>query len=254
MFGSMWGIEIRAPQTSKFQRNKRAVLRLLAMTFVVFCSIFSAAQTADVFPEIDTYLKLNSKSQIWIQAKTTREDGVPTQAEIGPSLVYFAKPLTSLARLVTFDLNDSNSHLLVLSLGYRYLPQAGGAPSTNRIEPVATIQIPFKAGLQLSDRNRADLDWENGGFTWRYRHRFQVQRAFTIRRFHVSPYASAEFFYSSAYQKWSTTALYSGFCVPLRNRLEIIPYYEHENNTGPSPNQQVNAFGLIVNLYFSLHS
>ena len=29
-------------------------------------------------------------------------------------------------------------------------------------------------------------------------------------------------------------------------------YYEHDNNTGKHPNQQVNSAGLDMNLYFSL--
>jgi hypothetical protein len=32
------------------------------------------------------------------------------------------------------------------------------APPENRMEPVATCHYPLKAGLLLSDRNRADLD------------------------------------------------------------------------------------------------
>ena len=32
--------------------------------------------------------------------------------------------------------------------------------------------------------------------------------------------------------------------------VQFDPYYEHENNTGKSPNQQVNAVGLILNLFF----
>jgi hypothetical protein len=37
---------------------------------------------------------------------------------------------------------------------------------------------------------------------------------------------------------------------PVGKHVEFDPYYEHENNTGKSPNQQANAVGLILNLYY----
>lgn len=32
--------------------------------------------------------------------------------------------------------------------------------------------------------------------------------------------------------------------------VQIDSYYEHVNNTGVHPNHQVNAAGLMINLYF----
>jgi hypothetical protein len=118
------------------------------------------------------------------------------------------------------------------------------------MEPVATLNFPMKGGILMSDRNRADLDWSNANFTWRYRNRFSLERAIMIRSYHPTPYARAEFFYASEYRKWSTTVLYAGCSFPLGKRLELDPYYEHQNNTGKSPNQQLNQFGLILNLFF----
>jgi len=113
------------------------------------------------------------------------------------------------------------------------------------------FRFPLKAGMLISDRNRADLDWSNSKFTWRYRSRLTVRTgrqefALTIRK----PYASAEGFYESRYGKWSTTALYAGCLLPVGKHVQIDPYYEHENNTGKKPNQQLNAAGLILNLLF----
>jgi hypothetical protein len=76
---------------------------------------------------------------------------------------------------------------MVISFGYRYLPQANGAPAINRIEPVVTFSFPMKGAFLLTDKNRADLDWQNGGFEWHYRNRFQVERALTIRSYHPAP-------------------------------------------------------------------
>ncbi len=162
---------------------------------------------------------------------------------------FYLKPLIKLKKITIFDLDDAKSRPLVLALGYRYLP-AADKPSTNRMEPVATSHFPLKAGLLATDRNRADLDWSNGGFSWRYRNRFTVERRFTIHSYHPAPYVSAEAFYESQYGKWSSTDLYAGCLMPLGKHVQLDPYYEHQNNTGKHPNEQVNAGGLILNLYF----
>ena len=218
---------------------------------VMLCSILCRAQTGEVLPEIDTYFKLNSDLRISLQVKETRESEYPVQAEIGPSLDFYLKPLIRLQGATTFDLDDSKSRPLIFSIGYRYLPQANGAPGTNRMEPVVTLNFPLKARFLLSDRNRGDLDWKSQTFSWRYRNRVQIERALKIRSYHPAPYLSAEFFYESQYAKWSDTAVYAGCLLPLGKHFEFNPYYEHQNNTGKSPNSQLNQLGLMLNLYFS---
>jgi Protein of unknown function (DUF2490) len=241
-------------------RSKRGYLKLSStpiwLTAAALALVWprpAAAQTSQVLPEIDTYLELDPSTRINFQIKSTREGGVPVQAEIGPSLDFYIKSVPTLLRITTSAPDDSKGRLLVLSIGYRYLPQASGAPGTNRIEPVATFRVPMKGSLLVSDRNRADLDWKNGSFTWRYRNRLQIERTFAVGSLHLTPYASAEVFYESQYQKWSTTELYAGFSLPLGSKVEFGPYYEHENDTGKAPNTEFNALGLVLNLYFSVH-
>src|SRR5271166_7148435 len=152
--------------SAKMSREWLRAWLIAALLAMVCCASAATAQTVQALPELDTYLELNSTTRIWFQAKETREGGVPTQAEIGPSLDYYIRSLPKLAQITPLDLDRSKSSLLVLSFGYRYLPQTNGAPATNRLEPVATLQIPLKAKFELADRNRADLDWEAGAFTW----------------------------------------------------------------------------------------
>jgi hypothetical protein len=224
---------------------------LMAALLVPLLSVPARAQTSttEFLPEIDAYLKLNSNVRFVFQAKDTREGGDPTQVELGPSVEFYLKPLVKLKDTTVFDLDDAKSRPLVLSIGYRYVPSPN-KPAVNRMEPVATFHFPTVARILISDRNRADLDWSNGGFTWRYRNRLTIERRFSIHSYHPAPYASAEVFYESKYAKWSTTALYAGCLLPIGKHIQLDPYYEHENNTGKSPNQQVNAVGLILNLYF----
>jgi hypothetical protein len=69
-------------------------------------------------------------------------------------------------------------------------------------------------------------------------------------KFHPRAYASAEFFYESVYRKWSDTALYAGCQLSLVSRVKLDAYYEHQNNTGRTPNQQLNQLGLALSIFF----
>jgi hypothetical protein len=110
----------------------------------------------------------------------------------------------------------------------------------------------MKAAIVVTDRNRADLDWKAGTFYWRYRNKLTLEKTFAIYSYHLIPYAAAEPFYESQYEKWSTTSLYAGCLLPVGKHVQFNPYYEHDNNTGKHPNKQVNSVGLELNLYFSV--
>ncbi len=222
----------------------------LLACLVILCCLSGSAQTDQLLPEIDTYVNLTSDLRLTFQAKETREAGDPVQAEIGPSLDFYLKPLVRLEKITVFDVDQSKSRPVVFSLGYRYLPYANNFPAINRLEPFVTFNFPMKGDFLLSDRNRADLNWQNGNFSWRYRNRFQIERTLTWRSYHPSPYASVEFFYQSKYSKWSDTAIYAGCIFPIRKHFTFDPYYEHQNQTGASPNSQLNQLGLILSLYF----
>ena len=223
---------------------------MAALLLLLPCSTaFAQTSTTEFLPEVDANFKLNSYVRFVFQAKDTREGGDPTQAEVGPSVEFYLKPLLKLKNVTHFDLDDAKSRPLGLAVGYRWVPSPG-KPTINRMEPVLTFHIPMTARLLITDRNRADLDWSNGSFNWRYRNRLTVERRFTISNYHPAPYISAEAFYESQYTKWSSTNLYAGCLLPVGKHVEFDPYYEHENNTGKHPNQQVNAIGLILNLFF----
>jgi len=208
----------------------------------------SVAQTFQFLPEVDAYSRIQTNIRFDFQAKETREAGDPTQAEIGPSFDFFLKPLVRLKKIATFDLDDSKSRPLQLSVGFRYVPSPD-KPHVERMIVAATPRWPLVAKILLTDRNRADLDWSKNQFTWRYRNRLSLERRVSIGSYHPAPYVSAEVFYQSQYQKWSTTALYAGCLLAVGKHFEFDPYYEHQNITNKRPNQQLNQLGLILNLY-----
>lgn len=223
---------------------------LQAMLLAILLVGSAAAQIDQFLPEVNLYYKFRQDSRLWLQAKQTREAGEPVSAEFGPSLDLLLKPWSVLSSIAIFDVDPSKDRPVIFSLGYRYLPYTSGPPA-NRMEPVATFNLPLRrVKVLLSDRNRFDLDWQNGGFHWRYRNRVQFTRAFIAGRFHFSPYASAEVFYQSQFAKWATTAIFVGSYFPIGIHLQLNPYYEHQNFTGKSPNQQFNQAGLQLNIFY----
>jgi hypothetical protein len=129
---------------------------LVLAPLVILWRVYGSAQTAQLLPEIDTNFKLSSDLRVTFQAKATREGGDPEQAEIGPSLDFYLKPLIRLQDATRFDLDDAKPRPLVFSIGYRYMPQASNAAAINRMEPVVTFHFPIPAGFLVSDKNRTD--------------------------------------------------------------------------------------------------
>jgi hypothetical protein len=234
-------------------------MRPRPQTCLIIALLFSSAglpafaQSVQFVPETDTYLKLNSVLRAYLQAKDDRDEGASDQLSIGPSLQFYVKPLVKLKNITAFDLDDSKPRALVFETGYRSVTAPNALP-INRMEDVLTLHFPLKAGFLISDRNRADLDWTSESFTWRYRNKLTIERTVAVHSYHLIPYVAAEPYYVEKYHKWSTTDLYAGCLFPIGSHVQFNAYYEHENNTGKRPNQQVNDIGLALYLFFSLEA
>jgi Protein of unknown function (DUF2490) len=225
-------------------------LKLAGMiSMLLLVSPRAEAQTYQFWPEISTYVKLNSDVRLYFIASTTRENSKGTSAEIGPNIDFYLKPLLKLEKGTIFQLDKSKSRPLLLRLGYRYLPSTDG-PSEHRGVLEATGRLPLMSGFLVSDRNRADLRFIDGEFSWRYRNRLTVEKTVSILDYHFSPYVRGEVYFDSNYEKWSRTSESLGAAFPIRQHTEIEIYYEHQNDSGKSPNRQVNALGVALNLYF----
>ena len=207
------------------------------------------AQDTQFLPEIDANFRLNSYTQVYVQAKNDRDGGDPQQFTFGPSIQFYLKPLVRLKRVMLFDLDETKSRTLVVESGYRIIT-APNTPNENRLIEAAIIHLPLFAGILLSDRNRFDLDWKNGAFTWRYRNKLALQRTVSIHSFHFIPYVAAEPFYESQYNKWSSTDLYAGSLFPVGKHVEFNSYFQFENDTGKKPNRQQYYVGLAMYLFF----
>ena len=134
--------------------HARSLWGALALALTVL-SPRAVAQVDQFLPEVDFNYKLTSDVRASFQAKSTREGGEPTTAEIGPSVEFYLKPLIRLKDVTLFDLDEAKSRPLVFAIGYRYLPSPD-SPPVNRVEPTLTFHFPAVRFL-LTDKNRADL-------------------------------------------------------------------------------------------------
>lgn len=209
------------------------------------------AQDFQFEPEVDTYLKLNSYVRTYFSVERDRDTDDPVQTTIGPSIEFYLKPLIKLRDVTAFDLDDSKSRFFVVEAGYRYITSTGTA-GTNRLQLMTTSNYPLRGGFLISDRNRADLDWKAKGFFWRYRNKFTVERTVSVRSYHPIPYVAVEPYYTSQYNKWSTTALYAGCWLPLPRHIQFGPYYEHDNNTGKKRPTQEDIFAFTLQIYVAV--
>ncbi len=225
--------------------------RILAanVLLVTLFSVSALGQTKQLWPEIDVYVKINERVRLYFSAAGTKENGESTDADFGASIDFHVQPLLSLKNKQGDHRDESKSKLMLLRAGYHYLPSREG-PAESRIVLDAIPRVPLKAGVVATARNRVELRFIDSDFSWRFRNRLGIERNVAIRTYEITPYARAEFYYDGTYHKWSRTALTAGCVFPIRKRSEIEAYYEHQNRTETSPNRQVKAIGVQLNLYF----
>lgn len=206
----------------------------------------ATAQTSQVqhWPEVDTYVNLSSRARISFFAARTDDGLTPESIQIGPNLDVFPKAFLC-KRLRIHDV--AAQKYLMFRVGYRY-GTGPDQPSEHRPIVELTPRFPLPTEMLLSLRNRADLRWIDGKFSWRYRPRAMLERSMTLNRMSVTPYARGELFYDSRYEAWNQNAYCVGTTFSVRQYLDIEPFYEHRNNSRSTP-AHINAFGLTLSFY-----
>lgn len=210
----------------------------------------SRAQSNEVWPEVDTYLKTSSNTRASLFIETSNEDGERNGVEVNPNFDIFFKPVfEKLKRFAVFRVDEAKSRPLDFQVGYVYLNSPNG-PEQNRLEFALTPRVALVSGFVVEDRNRGELQWINGQFSTRYRNRLTIEHTVNISGYHPTPYGSAELYYDTRYDKINKTQLKAGFDFPIKKSASFELYYAHTNDTSTPPNNQTNAVGLKLSLYF----
>jgi Protein of unknown function (DUF2490) len=209
----------------------------------------------EVWPEIDAYVRLSSSMKLFgLAAFSSARNESASEGQYGIHWDISWKRLRHqlIFNRLTDRANDEKMRPLTFRVGYRYSSsiQHDGDPSReNRGVLEAHVRWPTRGGLLLSDRNRLDLRWVNGVYSWRYRNRVLLERETAIGGYHITPYTSGEIFYDSRYDEWNRTRFCLGIQAPLHPRAMLDTYYARQHDTRSEP-AYVNALGLALNVFF----
>jgi hypothetical protein len=224
-------------------------LWFLAALLMMSHSLDARAQSSQLWPEISTFVKVNDRTRFYFLATTVKEGRDSTSGEIGPNVDFYLHPIRNRKHFAGFRLDESKNRLLLLRIGYRYIPTFGGDdPDENRGVVEATARYPLLGGLLISNRNRLDFRFIGGDQSWRYRNRLSLERELSLGALRVNPYVRFEGFYDNRVSKWSRTESVAGASFPA-GRWELEGYFDYQHDTAGSSNRTVHAVGAVVNIY-----
>jgi hypothetical protein len=220
---------------------------LLTGLAVALCPGLQAQSTNEWWPEVDTYLQLTNRlrASLFVARSIDRESY--NSLEIGPNLDVTLKPFRN-RKKTEEGLDTTKRTYLTFRVGYHSIFGSSGSRENRGILEVSPRFYAPKAIL-LTDRHRADLRDINGAFSWRYRNRLTVERAFRIKSLRLTPYLRGEVYYDSRYDVWNKNSYGGGVVFPVGKHLELEPYFQRDNDSRSST-AQVNAVGFTISLYF----
>ena len=236
----------------KSSTKGRTLIRLCALTGVLALAVVVPAAAQDVttqfWPEIDTFIRLNENTRIYVPISKTRE-GTNNSGQDGTAgvyLDYYASPIAN--RFLAGPANAPRMHRLLLRLGYSYTAAGDGEPGTNTLSADATWRMTIPWELLLSDRNRFNLNFTGGEFDPIYRNRIQLERHVCLgEKTSLNPYAYGEFFYDFDQGAWIKIRATAGIDFQFWERIVPEVYVQRDFNLGSSGD--VNGVGLVLKIY-----
>jgi len=243
--------------------NQTALLQtpaLIPVLMIMFVLIGTGATFAqepttrqEVWPEIDVYVHIKPKVRLYLLATVSRSvedgelfNGQRFEAQLGVHVDYIPKPN------------------VILRSGYRYGSGLGENDDGFREHRILTEQILKKrlpGDLLLSDSSREDFRFLNGGFSFRYRNRVQLEREFRVFKGRtMTPYVGGAISYDTRYDVWNRNRFAVGLMTSLRrgplvkvllpkHQIILDLYYLHQNDSRSSP-AHVNGLGAVLAFYF----
>jgi hypothetical protein len=157
----------------------------LALAFCLFSVVSAHGQEdetrSELWPEVDAYLRLNSAMKLFgLAAFSSARKESHSEGQYG---IHWDVSWKARHRLLFHHLtdraNDEKLRPFTFRIGYRYNStiQDNGDPfREHRGILEAHVRWPFPGGVLVSDRNRVDLRWVDGVYSWRYRNRLLVER------------------------------------------------------------------------------
>jgi len=221
----------------------------------LFASMAMAQESSnEIWPEIDTFVKLNEHSRVFLLSSGTRtkEQGY-SDGTLGVHLDLFTSPVfkSRLARTAR-RADVARNKFLQLRIGYLY--SRSSKYSSNKFsEHTPTIEVTpryyFPKQILITSRVRSDLRLVDGVFTPRLRYRQKLERTLQLGRMAITPYAHAEAFYDWRYDVWHRFRYTTGAEWEFSRRVVLEGYYVRQRDNRSST-KYLNAAGVVLQLYF----
>lgn len=243
--------------------SHRRVINASALSILHCVAVGQTASTETKWiEEVDAHVQFAEQWRVLALGGAQQGQNYPYQQwYAGAGLGYQFKPF-SMPHPQNID-PDKNFYLVV-GVGYEHLDTGSSGKIENRIIIDATPGYNFPGDLLLRDRNYFEFRWINGKYSTTYRNRLTLEREFTVRAFHFSPYGSVEAFYDTdshsaegsynnpghIWNQWWYTA---GVQLPYQRRLMLQAYYRRENCSTCTPARR-NAGGITVNFFLDARS
>ena len=204
----------------------------------------------EIWPELNIYYKRHNVNFIRFAAGLTKSDPVNQASDGFLELdVQFGLKRRIIEKIVE-DPDFQKTHLVTMRGGYAYVPSFADENASIEHRGIfeVTSRYPIFGSVLLSDRNRLDFRWINRKYSTRYRNRFRIEHEFEIKKFHFTPYGSAEFYYDTRVHGWNRNEYLFGTEFPFRKRYVIEFYFSRQNNRGTEA-VDINAMGWVFQMY-----
>lgn len=234
----------------------RSLTALAIATSLAFAPSPAAAQEAETveqfWPEANVYVRLNEGQRLFFLVAPVRERNVgQSEIQVGAHWEIGLSPRLRAGRL-SEKYDADRLRYLRFRAGIRYATSLDESDTDEEWRGILelTPRARLPGDIIGAFRNRGDLRWINGDFSWRYRPRVWLEREFGISTsVALVPYGSAEIFYDSRYEAWSRTRYQLGVAVPLSKEFAPEVYLSRQRDEEPTL-KYTNALGFVLGFYF----
>jgi hypothetical protein len=223
---------------SAAQRRRIADARALFVAATLMAGADAGAVSNEIWPELDVSFPLVEPLRLLLTGSGTRDadSGDKSQGAFAAYLDYRV------------------SQNISVRAGYKYLENlklATGARESTEHRQVYDFNYDWHLGedAQIADRTRVDVRDIGGRTTYRFRNRLLFTHALALRRVHLVPYASAEVFYDTQYDRLNRLQFRLGTTLPTGPNIAWEFYFARQRDTYPTT-KFVDALGITLNIKY----
>jgi hypothetical protein len=197
-----------------------------------------AAVTNEIWPELDLWFHLTEPLRLLLSGSGTRDADSGDRSQ-GTFAAYF-------------DYRAAQN--ISFRAGYEYLENlklSTGARASVEHRQVYDFNYYWRLGddAQIADRTRVDVRDIEGHTTYRFRNRLLFNHELEVRKVRLIPYASAEVFYDTQYDKVNRLQFRLGTTLPTGPNVAWDFYLARQRDTYPTT-KFVDALGVTLNINY----